>query len=223
MARNFLYKNLPNIVSVLGVVPLCLLFAPGEAKLLPALIVYNNFMDDLDGTLARTLNLRSEFGATIDNLCDAVATTLLAMAVGAFYGRVALVASAFASASVLIRMTGRMVPGAKGGGGSPTNELMRHLLFLMLLERAFGAHVSGFVVVTMVMHAASMVSPFPMPQLLRTKATSVRSIALVNVALLVAFFVPFAILPIAIAFWATYLYAFFVGIVGYRRRNGAGD
>ena len=43
---------------------------------------YNNFMDDLDGVLAAKLNIRSDFGALLDNVCDAIAHTVVVMAVG---------------------------------------------------------------------------------------------------------------------------------------------
>ena len=67
------YRNIPNITSILGVVPLAILFLEDGFQYLLPLIVYNNIMDDLDGMLAAKLDLKSEFGAALDNVCDAVA------------------------------------------------------------------------------------------------------------------------------------------------------
>ncbi len=80
---KYLYRNLPNIVSFLGVLPLCILLRADAFVYLCPLIVFNNIMDDLDGILAKKLGLRSEFGAGLDNVCDAVAHILIAMVVGA--------------------------------------------------------------------------------------------------------------------------------------------
>ncbi len=52
-----IYKNLANAVSILGVLPLCLLFVADGYRYLIPLIVYNNIMDDLDGILAAKLNI----------------------------------------------------------------------------------------------------------------------------------------------------------------------
>ena len=79
---NSIYRNLPNIVSILGVLPLCILLLDDGVTYLCALIVFNNIMDDLDGILAKKLRLQSDFGAGLDNVCDAFAHILIAMVVG---------------------------------------------------------------------------------------------------------------------------------------------
>ena len=62
-----------NVVSILGVLPICILFGEHGYDYLLPLIVYNNIMDDLDGVLAAKLNIKSNFGARLDNVCDAIA------------------------------------------------------------------------------------------------------------------------------------------------------
>ena len=79
---KFAYRNLANAVSLIGVLPLIILFMDGGFQYVIPLIIYNNFIDDLDGVLAAALNIRSKFGADLDNVCDAVAHISLAMAVG---------------------------------------------------------------------------------------------------------------------------------------------
>jgi phosphatidylglycerophosphate synthase len=216
-AVRAIYRNVPNAASVLGVAPLVLLCAEDGRRLLPALILYNNFMDDLDGTLARTLDLRSDYGGTLDNLCDTAAHILLAFAVGACYGPPAMGAAAVAAAAILVRMATRITLGPRATNGSTTNELMRHLLFLLLLDRAYHVDVSALVVLTLLAHAVTMVVPFPMPYLLRTMAKTTAPIFLINVALVGAALLPWAILPVATAFWASYLVTLVVSGVRYLR------
>ena len=70
--RNVFLRNVANVVSILGVLPLCVLFCEYGYQYLIPLIVYNNIMDDLDGVLAVKLDIKSEFGAMLDNVCDAI-------------------------------------------------------------------------------------------------------------------------------------------------------
>ncbi|MEC4680024.1 MAG: CDP-alcohol phosphatidyltransferase family protein [Nitrospirota bacterium] len=79
---NFLYRNLANAVSILGVLPLALLFLEDGYRYLVPLIIFNNVMDDLDGILAAKLHIRSRFGADLDNVCDVVAHGILVLAIG---------------------------------------------------------------------------------------------------------------------------------------------
>ena len=85
--RNILLRNLANIVSLLGVLPICILFGEHGNKYLFQLIIYNNVMDDLDGVLAVKLNIRSNFGALLDNVCDAIAHTVVVMVVGIHFAQ----------------------------------------------------------------------------------------------------------------------------------------
>ncbi len=130
---SFIYRNLANATSILGVLPLVLLFLEDGYRYLIALIIFNNVMDDLDGILAAKLNIRSRFGANLDNVCDAVAHVALVSAVAAHFGGLVLMASMIAAASIILRATSRVDPDAVVSGGSPTNELMRHMLFVLLL------------------------------------------------------------------------------------------
>jgi len=125
---NFVYRNLANATSILGVLPLVILFLDDGYRFLIPLILYNNVMDDLDGILAAKLNIRSRFGGDLDNTCDVVAHVILALAVGAHFGGLILAASTIAAGSIILRVTTRINPDTATGTGSPTNELMRHML-----------------------------------------------------------------------------------------------
>jgi phosphatidylserine synthase len=205
-----IYRNLPNIVSILGVVPLAVLLLEDGFSYVPALIVYNNFMDDLDGILARELHLSSDFGARLDNVADAVSHILIALVVGAHYGGVVLGFSAVAAVAILVRVVQRLGPSPAYGIGSPTNELMRQLLLLIVLQNAFGFDITVALVAVYLFNSVSMLVPFAMPQLIRARTESVVAILLVNVALAAAWLVPAAAPFVAAAFFGSYIYSFAV-------------
>ena len=211
MQKNFLYRNLANVTSILGVLPLVLLFFDDGYRYVIPLIIFNNVMDDLDGVLAAKLDIRSRFGADLDNVCDAVAHVALALAVGAHFGGMVLMVSAIAASSIILRATSRLNPEAVSGGGSPTNELMRHLLFVLLLTQMFNVDPGFYLVITFILHAVTMIAPFRLPVLIRGLAKTATMVALVNVALVAAWLIPVIAPLIAAAFIAPYLYSFIVG------------
>ncbi len=205
-----IYKNLPNIVSLLGVLPLSILFLKDGFQYLIPLIIYNNIMDDLDGILAKKLNLKSDFGAALDNVCDAVAHIIIVMALGIHYGLAFSLVSLVAVTAILLRVTSRLTPVVKISGGSPTNELMRHMLLVLLAAKYFAVAPVPALITVILLNSISMLSPFPMPYLIRSLTKSATAIGLVNVSLLMAWLVPSVIPAIAICFLATHLYSFIV-------------
>ena len=123
------YKNLANIVSILGILPIAILFVKDGYQYLIPLIVYNNIMDDLDGVLAGKLNIRSQFGATLDNVCDAIAHAVFVMVVGmqvwteqgGVCGGVSAAMSLVAATALVLRVVSRLDPAARPfGGGNPS-------------------------------------------------------------------------------------------------------
>jgi phosphatidylserine synthase len=214
----FLYRNLANATSILGVLPLAVLFLDDGYRYVIPLIIYNNFMDDLDGVLAFKLKIRSRFGADLDNLCDAVAHISLALAVGAYFGGLVMVASAIAAGSILLRVVARLNPKAIAGIGSQTNELMRHMLFTLLLAGQFGFSPEYILMAVFLVHAVTMLAPYPMPHPIIDRAKSAASLGLVNVVLVVAWLVPITTPIIAAAFVAAYGYSSIVGWVGWPRK-----
>ncbi len=213
-----IYRNLPNIVSVLGVLPLCILLREDAFVYLCPLIVFNNIMDDLDGILAKKLGLGSAFGAGLDNVADAVAHILIAMVVGSHYGGVVLAASLLAAVAILVRVVQRLDPSYAGGTGTPTNELMRHLLLLVLLQALYGFDITPYLVAAFLLNSVSMLVPFAMPHMVRSMTKSATAIVCVNVALVIAWCVPVTVPFIAAAFFSTYVYSFAAGGVGRLRR-----
>ena len=204
---GFLYKNLPNIVSLLGVLPLSILFFKDGFQYLIPLIIYNNIMDDLDGILAIKLDLKSDFGAALDNVCDAVAHVIIIMALGIHYGVALSIVSLVAVTTILLRVTSRLSAPEKISAGSPTNELMRHLLLALLTANYFEFAPEPLLITVILLNSISMLSPFPMPYLIRTLTKSATAIGFVNVALLVAWLIPIAAPAIAFCFFATHLYS----------------
>jgi phosphatidylserine synthase len=217
---NFVYRNLANAMSVLGVLPLVVLFLDDGYRYVVPLILFNSFMDDFDGIVAAKLNIRSRFGANLDNVCDAVAHIILALAVGAHFGGPLIAASTIAAGSILLRVVTRLDTETTNGNGSPTNELMRHMLFILLLAGQFDFSHGYILIALFLIHSVSMLVPYPMPDLIIKWAKSTVMVGLVNVALVAAWLVPMVTPVVAAAFIGTYVYAFIVGWVSWQREVG---
>ena len=214
------YKNLANVVSILGILPVAILFLKDGYQYLIPLIVYNNVMDDLDGILANKLNIRSRFGAILDNVCDAIAHTVFVMVVGmqqvwtdqgGVCGGVCAALSLVAATSLVLRVASRLDPAAVTGTGSPTNELARHLFFILLLARIFDFASAPLLIAVFVLHTVSMLVPYRMPWLIRSQTKSATAICLVNVSLIAVWLVSYAPPLIAAAFVSPIAAAFLLG------------
>ncbi len=209
-----------NVVSILGVLPICILFGEHGYDYLLPLIVYNNIMDDLDGVLAAKLNIKSNFGARLDNVCDAIAHSVFVMFVGMRYaqevghpyvGGLCLGGSLLASIAIIVRIIVRLDSSFVGGVGSPTNELVRHVFFVLLIAQIFSFEPPSILIAVFALHTVSMLVPFRMSYLIRGLTKSAIAIGLVNVALLAAWLVPYTAPVIAVSFFVTYLFSFVVG------------
>ncbi len=208
---NFLYRNLANIVSILGVLPLTLLFLEDGYRYVIPLIIFNNVMDDLDGILAAKLHIRSRFGADLDNVCDAVAHGVLVLAVGAHFNGLVLGVSMIAAAAVILRATSRVNPDAVPGVGSPTNELMRHMLFILLLTQIYAVNPGVYLILIFLLHSITMIMPFKLPILIRDLSKTATATLFLNMTLVAAWLIPAVTPLIAAAFIGTYLYSLVVG------------
>ena len=229
--RNIVFRNLANIVSILGVLPICILFGKHGYLYLIPLILFNNVLDDLDGLLAAKLNVLSNFGALLDNVCDAIAHTVFVMVVGMHFAQkaqeaghpymsgVCLAGSLLATVAMIVRVVTRINPSAVAGTGSPTNELIRHIFFVLLLTQIFEGDPTPYLIAAFFLHAVSMLVPFKMPYLIRSLTKSATAIGLVNVSLLAALLYPYYAAPVvAASFVATYLVSFAVGAFRWLRK-----
>ena len=228
--RNIVFRNLANIVSMLGVLPICILWGEHGYQYLIPLILYNNVMDDLDGVLAAKLNIRSKFGALLDNVCDAIAHTVVVMFVGMHFaqeathptvGWICLASSMLATVAMILRVVTRINPTSVTGMGSPTNELIRHIFCALLVAQIYEFDAKPYLIATFILHAVSMTVPFKMPYLIRSLTKSAVAIAMVNVALLVASLWPSAVPVVATAFVGTYLASFAAGGIRWLRKSDA--
>lgn len=217
---GFYYRNIANAISILGVLPLVLLFLDDGYTYLIPLIIFNNIMDDLDGILAAKLNIRSQFGANLDNVCDAVAHVIIIFVIGAHFGGILMIACAIAAGSLILRVVSRLSPETLPSTGSPTNELMRHLLLVILLSQIFSFEPEPFLFALFLTNAISMIMPYHMPGLLRGRAKSVIEVGLINVTLVAAWLIPTSTPFVAAAFFITYLYAFNKMMTGQIKRKG---
>ncbi len=217
---NVIYRNLANIVSILGVLPICVLFHQDGFVFLIPLMIYNNIMDDLDGILAAKLDIKSNFGALLDNVCDAIAHTVFVMLVGMHYFQqegnsyvsgACLAVGVLAALAIVLRVVSRLDPTSVTGTGSPTNELIRHMFFLLVLAQIFEFNPAPFLIVAFVLHTISMLVPYGMPYMIRSLADSAMAVGWINVALVVAWLLPATTPMIAACFFLTYLYSLVVG------------
>ncbi|NQY67049.1 MAG: CDP-alcohol phosphatidyltransferase family protein [Flavobacteriales bacterium] len=211
--KGIIYRNIPNVVSILGVLPLVILFTEDGYKYLIPLIIYNNLMDDLDGILAGKLNLRSDFGARMDNVCDSISHTIIIMVISVHYNWICIIAGLIAVTAVQVRSITRLDPSVAKSAGSPTNELIRHSLFAVLLATMFDFDATYVLVGVFIANAITMFVPYPMPYLIRSMTKSTLAVLGVNVALTVAWLVPNSLIPISTAFICTYLYSAFHALV----------
>ena len=209
--RAVIRRHAANLVSILGVLPIGMLVLDGGRGYLIPLILYNNIMDDLDGVLAAKLGIKSQFGARLDNVCDAIAHVAFVLVVGMPAGGVCAAAGLAAVTAIILRSVRRLDPGTLGAQGSPTNELIRHVLFILVLTKLLGVAASPFLTVAFVFHTVSMLVTYPMPLLIRSVTKSAFAIGLLNGALIVAWLVPYTTPVIAAAFILTYLYSFAFG------------
>ena len=200
-------RHAANFVSILGVLPIAVLVFDGGRDYLIPLMLYNNIMDDLDGILAGKLGITSPFGARLDNVCDAIAHTAFVLVVGIPRGGLCAAASLAAVTAIILRSVSRLDP-ARAAAGSPTNELMRHMLFILLLAGLTGVSATPYLTVAFVLHTMSMLVTYRMPRLIRSMTTSAAAIGLLNVVLIVAWLVPSTTPLIAAAFILTYLSSF---------------
>jgi len=164
-------------------------------------------MDDLDGILAIKLDAKSEFGARLDNVCDAVSHTILVMFIGLHYGIATGIIGLIAVAAILIRSVARLDPALTKSAGSPTNELIRHTLFALLLADLFSFDPTWTLIIIFLTNTITMFVPYPMPYLIRSMTKSATAILLVNVSLILAWLVPYTAPVIAAGFIFSYLYS----------------
>jgi phosphatidylglycerophosphate synthase len=207
------YRNIANAVSILGIVPLPLLLMDDGYKFVIPLMIYNNIMDDLDGILAVKLGIKSEFGCILDNVCDVLAHAVFVMVIAMHHGVVCGVVSVVAILAMELRVVSRLRLGAAVALGSPTNELVRHMLFILLLGKAYAFNATPFLIAAFILNAVSMIAPLSMPYLLRSMTKSAVAIAMINLALLAAWLFPISTPVIAACFFVTYGLSFITATI----------
>jgi phosphatidylglycerophosphate synthase len=214
----FLFRtNLANMVTLAGVLPLSLLLTPVGLAYLPYFLVYNNAIDDLDGVLARKLGIESSFGAVLDNLCDTVAHVLLVMVISAVKRGTIMWWALLPVTAILIRMALRIDAKSAQAFGSSTNELLRHLLFLLLLEQTWSLDIEVAFIAVFLCHSVSLLVPFQMTYLVRGWFKSPFYLLFLNIMLLVTVFVPLLVTLIAPVYFIAYLFSLGWGAIKWVR------
>ncbi len=216
---RWLYRNLPNAVSVLGVLPIAFLVLEDGARFLIPLMIYNNIMDDLDGQLAVKLHLKSDFGAILDNVCDAVAHVVFVMVVGMGHDGFCTTLSIVAIVAILLRTSSRIASPQRVSTGSATNELMRHIMLVLIATEYLDWSSRPLLMTALALNSVSMLVPYRLPLMIRSLTRSATGIAMVNVSLLIAWLAPVTAPVIAMCFWLPYLYSLTAGGIAWLRRS----
>ena len=82
-ASQLLRRQAANAVTLLALLPLPLVMHPQGSAWLPAALLFADFIDSLDGLVARALNTSTSFGAQLDRTCDSMIHGGLVVAVAA--------------------------------------------------------------------------------------------------------------------------------------------
>lgn len=213
----FLYRNIPNIVSILGVLPLALLFLDNGFQYIIPLIIFNNIMDDLDGALASKLNLRSKFGADLDNVCDAVAHSLIVIAVGIHFGTYCSLVAMLPATAIILRIVTRLQATDSTCYGSPTNELTRHIMFVICLSTMFSFNPEPYLMIVFVLNTISMLIKIPMPHLICNQVNTHLKMVFLNLLMISILVVPMTAPYIIGIFIVSYIYSFLaLGVVRFK-------
>ena len=126
--------------------------------------------------------------------------------IGLHYGVACGIIALIAAAAILIRSVARLDPATKSAG-SPTNELIRHTLFALILANLFSFDPTWTLIIIFLSNTITMFVPYPMPYLIRSMTKSATAISLVNVSLILAWLVPYTAPVIATGFIFSYLYS----------------
>ena len=208
LVGTYIYKNCANLLSLLGVAPLFILFQEGGFQYIIPLIIYNNIMDDLDGAVAKKLKIRTQYGSNLDNICDAVAHSIIVISVGIHFGGNLTLFSVVAVSSIILRIANRFELGSNFEGGTQTNELMRHIMFILLISELGEFNPSQILASVFVLNSISMLITIPFPFMLVHFANNPTSLTLFNLSLILAFLVKPLSYIFGGAFFLTYIYSF---------------
>ena len=135
------------------------------------------------------------------------------MVIAMHHGVVCGAVSVVAILAIELRVVSRLRPGARPASGSPTNELVRHMLFILLLAETYAFDATPYLIAAFILHAISMIAPLPMPYLLRSMTKSAVAIAMLNLALLSAWLLPISTPVIAACFFVSYVLSFIAGAI----------
>ena len=96
----------------------------------------------------------------------------------------------FPSAAILLRIVSRLVATKTHCVGTPTNELMRHILFTIVLANYFDFDPKASLIIVFILNSISMLLQYPMPNLICNKVNSSVKMWLFNVSLLAVWLLP---------------------------------
>lgn len=124
-----------------------------------------------------------------------------------------------ATVAMIMRVVHRVGPHAVPGIGSPTNELIRHLFFVILLARAYDFELAPALIIVFSANTLSLIAPIKLPYMIRSLARTPGAVILVNLAMLAAWLHPTTTVFIAALFFGSYILSFVTGAYGLLRHG----
>ena len=101
---------------------------------LPLIAAINLLADDLDGMVARRLNVSSEFGRYLDLVCDTASHSFLLMVVAANHGALSIIIAPVILMSMFYRLSKSASQTIGKDNGTTTNEYIVSLQLVVALE-----------------------------------------------------------------------------------------
>jgi hypothetical protein len=130
------------------------------------------------------------------------------IAVGTYFGGALTVISLIAAFSIVLRTAARIDPNSISDQGTQTNELLRHIMFILLIGEMTGLNLVPILTTIFLMNSISMLLPTRFPFMLVHYAKTPVSMMWFNISLILAYwFQPLTYL-IGAAFFITYIYSF---------------
>ncbi|MCP5353284.1 MAG: CDP-alcohol phosphatidyltransferase family protein [Chromatiales bacterium] len=154
------HRWVPSSVSLLGLTAVLLLCFEPLRPLLAWATLFQLLMDDVDGWLARRLNVASAMGRCMDDICDVVAHAGVVLLIASELGTPVLIAAMINVLGMVTRTARRLSATDRLGWGQTTNDSVVVSLLAWL------AHTSGspinetMLAVILASHMVAMVMPF---------------------------------------------------------------
>lgn len=216
--RPLVLVALPSVLTIAGLAPMFLLLSQEHRSELNWFILYYLVMDDLDGSVARALGTESHFGKHLDDTCDAVVHSIVAVIGGLELGGIAFPASIFLAIAIVTRMAIRS-SGLRENTpwGEPGNEASVMWLLALPEETIIWPGANLALPLLLIIHAIMMLAPFPV-NIIRTRLVRPAGVVMFYATLAAACLFPAVKGPVLIVYIVAHLCAVLGGSISWLKR-----